>query len=98
MPFDLPRRLRSCCGPSHCLVFAQITGVIEATRLQIGPGRPDFGKRCLVQNVGGNVVDGATADLMDEADILVFAGYYARDDLPPRYFRIDNGLTATSPV
>jgi hypothetical protein len=77
-------------------VFAQIAGVIEAAGLQIGAGRPDFGKGCLGQDLGGNVVDRAIGDFMDEADVLVFAGHDTRDDLPPRDFWIDDGL-ATAP-
>ena len=77
---------------SHCLVFAQIAGVIEATGLQIGPGRPDFGKGCLGQDLGGNVVDRAIGDFMDEADILVFAGRQARNHFALR----DLGMGSTT--
>ena len=31
-------------------------------------------------------------DLVNEADIVVFAGRHARDDLAPGHFRIDDGL------
>src|SRR6202040_2445472 len=56
---------------SHYLVFVQIAGVIEAAGLQIGAGRPDFGKGCFGEDLGGNVVDRAIGDFMDEADVLV---------------------------
>ncbi len=54
--------------------------MIEAVGLQIGPGGRDFGKGCLRQNLGGNIVDRSIGDFMNEADVLVLAGCDACDD------------------
>ena len=66
--------------------------MIEAAGLQIGPGGRDFGKCCLRQNLGGNIVDRNVSDFMNEADVLVLAGGDARDDFAPGDFGVDNGL------
>jgi hypothetical protein len=76
----------------HRFMLAPIAGVIETAGLQIGPGDRDFGNCRLRQNLGGNIVDRSIGDFMNEADVLVFAGYDAGDDFAPGDFGIDNGL------
>src|ERR1700682_6308900 len=73
-------------------MLAEIAGMIETVSLQIGPGDRDFGKCCLRQNLGGNIVDRSIGDFMNEADVLVLAGRDTRDDFAPGNFGIDNGL------
>src|SRR3954469_11588417 len=69
--------------------------MIEPVGLQIGAGRLDIGQRRLAQDVGGDVLDRAIRDLMDKADVPVFAGRDTRDDLAPDdFFRADDGLAA----
>lgn len=41
---------------------------------------------------------GSGGDLVDEADVLVFARHDPRDDLAPGDFGIDNGLAAAAAV
>src|SRR5882762_8003922 len=73
-------------------MLRKIAGMIEPAGLQIGPGDPDFGKRGLRQNLGRDIVDRRVGNFMNEADVLVFAGGNARDDLAPGDLGIDNGL------
>src|SRR5580658_8917583 len=73
-------------------MLPQIAGVIEAARLNIGAVGRDVGQGGLGQDLGGDVVDAGIGDLVDEADIAVFAGYNARDDFAPGHFRVDDGL------
>ena len=82
------------CRPSassHRLVLPQIVRVIESIRLQIGVGASDIGEGGFGQDLGGGI-----GDLVNEADIAVFAGRDARDDFAPGHFGIDDGL-ATAP-
>jgi hypothetical protein len=60
-------------------MLAKIVRVIEMAGLQIGACHLDLGKHCLRQNLGRDIVDGGIGDLVDEADVLVFAGNNARD-------------------
>jgi|UPI00041AB326 hypothetical protein len=69
--------------------------MIEPVGLQIGAGRLDIGQRRLAQDVGDDVLNRAIRDLMDKADVPVFAGRDTRDDLAPDdFFRADDGLAA----
>src|SRR5258708_6049041 len=79
-------------------MLAEIAGVIEAAGLQIGAGGRDFGKCCLRQNLGGNIVDRSIGDFMYEADVPVLAGRDASDDVAPGDFGIDNGLAAAPSI
>jgi hypothetical protein len=72
--------------------------VIETVGLQIGAGDRDFGKRGLGQNLGGDIVDRGIRDLVNEADVLVFAGSHTLDHAAPGDLRIDNGLAPTAPI
>ena len=68
----------------------------------VGVGGPGvaalLGLSAYSSGIGGDIVDRAIGDFMDEADVLVFAGHDARDDLPPRNFRIDDSLAAAPSV
>ena len=79
-------------------MLAKIAGMIEMAGLQIGARYGNFWKGGLVENLVGNIVDRMIGDLVNEADILVFAGGDARDDFPPRDFRIDDGFAPASSV
>ena len=70
--------------------------MIETVGLRVGAGRLDFGNGRLRQDLCGDIVDGGIGDLVNEADVAVFAGRHAGDDLPPRDLGIDDGL-ATAP-
>jgi hypothetical protein len=75
-------------------VLAQIPGVIELAGLQIRFRCRDVGQRRLGQDRLGDIVDRAVRDFMNETDVLVFAGGYARDDVPPV---ISGSKTASRP-
>ena len=59
-------------------MLSHVAQMIEAVRLQIGVCRGDFGKGGLCQDIGGDVLDRGIGDLVNEADIAVFAGGDAR--------------------
>src|SRR4030081_1198391 len=82
----------------HRLMLAEITGMIKAVGLQISAGCRNFGKGCLRQNLGGDVIDRTVGNLVDEADILVFAGRNPRNDFTPGDFGLDDRLAPASPV
>src|ERR1700687_5608353 len=85
-----------CFNPAarslHRLSFSEIAGMIEMAGLQVGARDRDFRERCLRQNLGGDIVDRRIGDLMNEANVFVFAGRNARDDFAPGDFGIDDGL------
>jgi hypothetical protein len=64
-------------------VFAQVADVIELAGLQIGARRADLGQGRLAENIGGDILDRAICDFMDETDIPVFTRRDAGDDLAP---------------
>jgi hypothetical protein len=78
--------------------LCEIAGMIEAISLQFGANYRGFGKCCLGHNLGRDVIHRRIGDLVDEADVFIFAGCHARDNLPPRDFRIDNGLASAPSV
>ncbi len=78
-------------------MLSQVAEVIEPARLQVGVGRRDFGNGGLRQYFLGDVLDRGIGDLVNEADMAVFAGGNARDELPPCDFRIDDGLAPARP-
>src|SRR5450631_750276 len=96
--FDAPCEPIRVAYSSYRLVLCEIAGVIEAIGLQFGANYRDFGKGCLGHNLGRDVIHRRICDLVDEADVFVFAGGHARDNLPPRDFRIDNGLASAPSV
>jgi hypothetical protein len=59
-------------------MLPQITKMIKPACLQIGVRRGDFGKGGFCQDIGGDVLDCGIGDLVNEADIAVFAGGDAR--------------------
>ena len=71
-------------------MLPEIAGMIEAVGLQIGAISRDFGWRRLGQNLLGDVLDRTVHDFVDEADVAVFTGRYARDQLASRDFGIDH--------
>src|SRR5260370_17168774 len=73
-------------------MLAEIAGMIDAVGLQIGACDRDFGTRCLRQHLGGDIVDGAIGDFMNEAEVLVFAGGDARDRFAPGDLGVDDRL------
>ena len=79
-------------------MLSEIAGVIEMAGLQIGARHRDLGNGGLRQNLRGHIVDRTIGDLVNEADVPVFAGRDARDDFPPRHFRIDDGLAPAASV
>jgi hypothetical protein len=83
-----PIRLRA----SNWLVLCQIAGMVEPAGLQIGTCQADFRNGGLGQNLGRDIVDRGIGDLVDEADVLVLAGGYARDHFAPGDFGIDDGF------
>src|SRR5882757_10642799 len=48
---------------SHRLILSEVAGMIEIGGLQVGTRGRDFRKRCLRQNLGGDVVDRGVGDL-----------------------------------
>src|SRR5438045_5613999 len=66
--------------------------------LQVGACRADVGQGRFAENLGGDVLDRAIRDLMDEADIAVFTRRDPGDDLAPCDFRIDDGLATAAAV
>ena len=79
-------------------MFSQVALVIELAGLQIGVCRSDIGKGGLVHDVSGDILDRGIGNLMDEADVLVFAGRDPGDNLTPCDFEIDDGLAAAAAV
>ena len=73
-------------------MLAQVADVIELVGLQVGSCHADLGEGSLGKNVGSNILNGGIGDLMDEADVLVFARHDPRDDLTPSDFGVDDGL------
>ena len=84
----------SKCSP-HPFVFAQVAGVVKTGGLQIGTTIPDFRHSGLRQNLVGHIVDDLIRDLVNEADIPVFARCDARDDLAPGF--TSGSTTASRP-
>ena len=83
---------------SRPLVLAQIADVIEMAGLQVGPRRTDLGQGRLAEDLGGDVLDRAVRDFMDEADIPVFTRRNPGGDLAPCDFRVDDGLATAAAV
>jgi hypothetical protein len=75
-------------------VLAQVAGMVEAGVLHIDAGGFDLGEGGLRQDLLGDVVDRAVHDFVDEADVLVYAGRDAGDDLAAGDFRVDDRLAA----
>ena len=61
-------------------MLAKIADVIELVGLQVGIRRADIGQGRLAENLGGDVLDRAIGDFVDEADIPVFTRRDPRDD------------------
>ncbi|MBR1278348.1 hypothetical protein JQ624_27100 [Bradyrhizobium sp. AUGA SZCCT0283] len=53
-------------------MLAKIADVVEMAGLQIGGGRAEVGQGSLAEDLGGDILDRAIRDFMDEADIPVF--------------------------
>ncbi len=68
---------------SRPLVLAKIANVIEMAGLQIGARRADLGQSRLAENLGGDILDRAICDFVDEADIPVLTRRHPGDDLAP---------------
>src|SRR5688572_11281398 len=66
--------------------------------LQVGACRAEVRQGRLAENIGGDVLDRAIRDLMDEADIPVFTRRDPGDDLAPCDFRVDDGLATAAAV
>src|ERR1700755_3028980 len=79
-------------------VLAQIAVMIETDRLQIDFFRLHLGEDGLVKNVGGDVLHRGVDNLVDEADVTVFAGGNPGHDFAPSDFGIDDGLAAAPPI
>ena len=73
-------------------MFSQVALVIELAGLQIGVCRSDIGKGGLVHDVSGDILDRGIGNLMDEADVLVFA----RRDPGDASRRVISGSTMAS--
>ena len=73
-------------------MLAKIADVVELAGLQVGLRRAEVGQGSLAENLGGDVLDRAIRDLMDEADIAVLTRHDPGDDLAPCDFRVDDGL------
>lgn len=84
-------------APSNRLMLAPIANMIELVSLQIGARRVDVGQGGFAQYIGGDVLDRAIRDFMNEADVRVFAGRDPRDDLATGDFRVDDGLRPRRP-
>ena len=97
-PFDRSGGPIPAARSLHRLSFSEIAGMIEMAGLQVGARDRDFRERCFSQNLGGDIVDRRIGDLMNEADVLVFAGRNARDDFAPGDFGIDDGLAPAPTV
>jgi hypothetical protein len=82
----------------HPFVFAQVAGVVKTDGLQIGTTIPNFRHGSLRQDLVGHIVDELIRDLVNEADLPVFARCDARDHLAPGYFRVDHGFATSAPV
>jgi hypothetical protein len=79
-------------------MLAQFTRMIEPGGLQIGGRSRNFGQGGLRQDLSGDIVDRAVGDLVNEADVAVFAGGDARDYFTARDFGIDNCLATAAAV
>src|SRR3954466_7437551 len=66
--------------------------------LQICVRGAEAGQDRLAENLGGDVLDRAIRDLMDEADIPVFTRRDPGDDLASCDFRVDDGLATAATV
>ncbi|KRQ95338.1 hypothetical protein CQ10_32840 [Bradyrhizobium valentinum] len=66
--------------------------------LQVGARRADLRQGRLAENLGGDILDRATCDFVDEADIPVFTRRDPGDNLAPCDFRVDDGLAAAAAV
>src|SRR5271154_4682537 len=73
-------------------MFAEIAGMVETVGLQVGTSDRDFGSGGLGQNLGGDVVNRGIGDFVNKADVPVFAGGNARNDLAPGDLGVDHGL------
>jgi hypothetical protein len=70
-------------------MLAKIANVIEMTGLQTRSGRADLRQGGLAENLGGDVLNRAICDFVDEADIAVLTRRDPGDDLAPGDFRVD---------
>jgi hypothetical protein len=61
-------------------VLAKIADVAEMAGLQVGACRAEVRQGCLAENLGGNVLDRAIRDFMDEADVPVLTLRNPGDD------------------
>jgi len=73
-------------------VLAEVSDVIEMPGLQIGLVRVDLGEGGLSENIGRDILDNGAGDFVNEADIPVFTGNDARNDLA----RVISGSTTAS--
>jgi hypothetical protein len=72
--------------------------MVEAAGLQIGAAGRNFGQRGLGQDIGGDVLDRAIGDLVNEADVVVFARCHARDHFATGDLGIDDGLASAPAI
>ena len=79
-------------------MLAKIADVIEMAGLQIAARRADLRQGRLAEDLGGDVLDRAIRDFMDEADIAVFTRRDPGDDLASCDFRVDDGLATAAAV
>jgi hypothetical protein len=68
--------------------------MVEAAGLQIGAAGRNFGQRGLGQDIGGDILDRAIGDLVNEADVVGFARCHVRDHLAAGDLGIDDGLAS----
>src|SRR5512138_899599 len=80
---------------SRALVLAE---AVEMLGLQVRPRRADLGQGCLAENLGGDVLDRAVGDFMDEADVSVLPRCDPGDNLAPCDFRVDDRLTTAATI
>ena len=57
---------------TYTRMLAQVANVIGMAGLQVGTGRAEVGQGRLAEDLGGDILDRAIRDLMDETDIPVF--------------------------
>ena len=77
-------------------MLAQVAEMIEMAGLQISAGRSDVGQGRLGENLGGDVLDRAIRDFMNEADIPVLTRRDPGNDLAPGDSRIDDEIGRAS--
>src|SRR5438477_5964436 len=72
--------------------------MIETAGLQISPSQRHFGERGFRQDLSRDVIDRTTRDLVNEADVLVFARGNPGDDFTAGDFGIDDRLAPATAI